>query len=199
MIYLISSIIIVIFNVIPAFMPPTWTVISYVYIRYDTNLLLLTFIGALSSSFGRVLLSRSSHTFGNKVLSNGTEESLTFLGKRIEGKGIRMFTIALVWAMSPIASNPLFIAVGLSNSKLRAVISGFFIGRIISYFILAYTTSKVVENLNDLFFDGVFTWQKILVEIISIFLIMLYVALDWKELILNKKIKFNFFIFKFKK
>lgn len=192
MTYLIASLIIILINVVPAFMPPTWTIISYVYIIHDVNLLLLSVIGAVSSSIGRFLLARFSNLFSSSYFKGYFKENMHYVGMKIRGSHFRMFTIAFIWAISPIASNPLFIAAGLASRKIGSLLSGFFLGRSLSYFFLAYTAKIVVENFNDIFYGSVLDIRKIIVNAIGIFLIFIYVFIDWKELFVNKRIRFYF-------
>lgn len=191
MIYLLSSIFIIIINVVPSFMPPTWTVISFVYINYNVNLFLLTIIGSISSSTGRLFLAKLSGKFTEKLLSKEVSKSLNFLGKRIRKSPKSSFLAAFAWALSPIASNYLFIAVGSTKSKMRYVLTGFFLGRTISYFGLAYTSNLVYEGIRELLFENIFDWRKLAFNLFGLIIIFGYLLLDWKKLIIDKKIRFN--------
>ncbi len=177
-------------------MPPTWAVISFVFIQYDANLILLSIIGAASSSVGRILLTRISFLFGGKILSIKAAKNMEFLGDSIEGTSKRMFLLAFLWAISPVSSNILFIALGLSKAKLKEVISGFFLGRSFNYAFLAYTSDKVVKGVKALFIEDMFSWQKIVLQFLGLALIILYLAIDWKELIMKRRIRFDFRIIK---
>lgn len=196
MIYFFASIIIIIINVIPAFMPPTWTIISVIKIRWDVNLMALAIIGAISSSCGRFFLARGSHFLAPKVFQKNVVGNLRFVGKKLNGGKVKMFLVAFIWALLPIGSNPLFIAVGLSSKKIWAVLLGFFIGRVISYFSLAYAADIVYQNIREAFVTGFFDWKKVLLNVIGATLIYLYIAVDWQELFTNKRIRFNLWIFR---
>jgi len=195
-VYLITSIIIVFINVLPAFMPPTWTVVSFVYIKFDVNLGVLAVIGAMSSSVGRYLLARLSHISAPKIFDEKIVSNLMFVGKKLNGGNVKLFIVAFVWALLPIGSNPLFIAVGLSSRKLSAVITGFFIGRCINYFSLAYAANVVFQGIREVLFEGILDWRKALMNVFSIIVIYLYIALDWQELFTRKRLRFSMRIFK---
>jgi len=198
MIYLIASIIIIVINVVPAFMPPTWTLISYFYISFDVNLFVLSLIGAVSSSFGRFLLTGLSRkTVG--IFSEAAIDNLNFIGNGVKKKPLYATFFAFVWAISPIPSNLLFIAAGISKISLKYILPGFFLGRSLSYFSLAFASRIVVENFKDIFSSEAFDWQKILINILCLFTIFFYVCLDWKSLFIERKLRFNLVIFKKRK
>ncbi len=199
MIYIISSVFIILLNVVPAFMPPTWSIVSYLYIKYAPNLIIISIVAAISSSIGRFLLSKISTRFTDKVLSISAKENILFLGNSIKGHSVRAFLFTFIWAISPLASNPLFIALGLAKTHMKHVIIGFLTGRLLSYSALAYTSSLLFEGIRDMFSDKFLDFRKIILEIISLSIIFLYLFIDWKILLVNKRFKLNFMIFKKKK
>ena len=196
MIYIFSSIIIIFINVVPIFMPPTWTVVSYIYIRYHVNLVIITLVGACSSTFGRILLARFAKGISGRIFSVPATKNLHFIGSKIEGNPVKMFIIAFIWAISPVGSNPLFISVGLSSVLLRPIVAGFFIGRTISYAFLAYTSKVIINNMSSIATQGITDWKKIVIELIGLIIIFFYLAVDWRRLLSERKIRFNFNIFK---
>jgi len=56
-------------NLVPAFMPSTWMVMAFFYIRFDLPLLVLTIGGAIASAFGRVALARGTRAFSRRFLT----------------------------------------------------------------------------------------------------------------------------------
>lgn len=190
MIYIIASIVIVLLNVVPAFMPPTWTVISFLYITYDIHLGLMSVIGALSSSIGRFLLARISRVSVPKLFDDGVVSNMQFLGSKINGGRIRLFVIAFIWAISPIGSNPLFIAIGMTGARIRYILLGFFLGRCLSYFTLAYTSKIIVDGLRDILLEGILDWRKVMINALSFVVIIAYLLFDWQTFLVNGKVRF---------
>jgi len=191
MIYITSSIFIILINVVPAFMPPTWSVVSFFYIRYGLNLFLITIIGAVSSSIGRYFLANISRQFGKVVLNTEMKKNVLFLGKKLRGHYVKTILFTFLWSISPLASNPLFIAAGFAKAPIRYVLIGFFSGRILSYSFLTYSANIVYVNTRDIFTESLFDWRKIVIELISILLIILYIFIDWEELLTNKRVRVN--------
>lgn len=196
MIYLIASIIIIIINVVPAFMPPTWTIVSFFYIKYEASLWLLTLIAAMSSSFGRYLLAKTSEISVPAIFSKETTKNMKFIGSKIKKGKLHSFLVALIWAISPVGSNPLFIAVGFAGTGLYPVLLGFFIGRLLSYFSLAYTVAVVVNNFQNMFTSELFSLKNILLNLVGFSIIFLYLGLDWQSFLIDRRLKFNKRIFK---
>jgi hypothetical protein len=62
-------------NLVPAFMPPTWSILAYFLIRFDLPLLPLAVGGALAASSGRCVLALASNRYGRRVLSPGRREN----------------------------------------------------------------------------------------------------------------------------
>ncbi|MBU0975696.1 MAG: hypothetical protein ABIE03_06890 [Patescibacteria group bacterium] len=196
MIYIITSIVIILINVIPAFMPPTWTVVSFVYIRNEVNLFVLTLIAAISSSSGRFLLAKFSKTVVPAVFSVSAVRNLDFIGLKIDKGKIQIFLISLIWALSPFPSNTLFLAVGFSGARLRYTFAGFFTGRLVSYYSLAYASKLVYVSIQDILAEGILNWQSLIITSSGFILLIFYLALDWESLFTSKKLKFSFSIFK---
>lgn len=198
-IYLIASIIIIVINLVPAFMPPTWTIISFFYIRYEINLLALSLIGAFSSSIGRYILAEMSGGVTPKIFSNQTIDNINFIGEKIKGSPLKVFLITFIWAISPIASNPLFIAIGLARTKIKYVLGGFFLGRSISYFFLALGSKIVVITFEDIFYGSILDIKKVILNVFAFLLIFVYLVIDWKALLVERKFRFIWVILKRKK
>ena len=180
-------------------MPPTWAVISLIYITYSPNLLFLTFIGVLSSSIGRLILSKSSKAVVPHIFSDYVIGNMNFLGTKVLAGKYKNFLISLLWSLSPIGSNVLFIAAGFSGVKMKHVFFGFIIGRFISYSILAFTSNLIVESLKGIFISDTLDLKQILLQIGGLVILILYLAIDWETLFLRKKLRFNFSILKFRR
>jgi len=79
-------------------------------------------------------------------------DNLSYFRKLVEGKKLGLFFGTLVYSLSPLPSNFLFIASGVSGVNLLPVIAGFAVGRFISYAFLVYASARAYESLLG-FFD----------------------------------------------
>src|SRR5205085_9167336 len=68
-------------NLVPAFMPPTWSVLAFFLIQFDLPLLPLSIGGALAATAGRLALALGARWLGPHVLPAATLENLTGLGE----------------------------------------------------------------------------------------------------------------------
>ena len=185
-------VIVFLINVIPAFMPPTWAVLSFFYITAPQNIWALVIIGVTASTCGRYVLAKLSGFITEKFASREKKREFDAIKDKLQGKPMQKFIFTLVYALSPLPSNALFIAFGATKTKLAAVLSGFFVGRTISYLFLVFTTQKVFSSLESTMQGNASLWT-IMIEVIGVLAIIIFFTVDWNKLILletpNKKKK----------
>jgi len=178
----VQWIIIFIFNVIPAFMPPTWAVLSAFYISTPQNIFALVILGVTASTCGRFALAKLSEKVTSKFASREKKKEFDAIGHKLEGKAFQKFIFTFIYALSPLPSNALFIAFGATKTKLREVLVGFFIGRFLSYLFLIFTTKQVFSSL-EATAQGAGTLGTIMVEVIGLIAIVGFFFIDWNKLI----------------
>src|SRR5262245_5244445 len=71
--------IVFVINIVPVFMPSTWAILAFFYIKFDIPLLLLTIPGAIVSGCGRYVLYRATDWSRDRFL-NKKEGDLQTLG-----------------------------------------------------------------------------------------------------------------------
>ena len=128
-------VLIFVLNLIPAFAPPTWMALALVGFQYhDTNALLLSGIGAVAATLGRLTLAKLSHVLlRKKLLSDAHRANIDVIKDHLEKRRTLTVSLFLFYAFSPLPSNFLFIAYGLTGLPLLRVALPFFIGRLASY------------------------------------------------------------------
>ena len=122
-------------NLIPAFAPPTWMALALVGFEYhDTSAALLAGVGAVAATLGRLTLAKLSHRIvRQKLLSDAHRANIDVIKDRLEKRRALTARVFLFYAFSPLPSNFLFIAYGLTGLPLLRVALPFFIGRLVSY------------------------------------------------------------------
>jgi membrane protein YqaA with SNARE-associated domain len=122
-------------NLIPVFAPPTWMALAFVGFQFpDSNPWALALLGAAAATLGRLTLALLSHQIiGQKLLSADQRENIDVIKQRLKKRTALTFGIFLTYAFSPLPSNFLFIAYGLTGLPLVKVALPFFLGRCISY------------------------------------------------------------------
>jgi hypothetical protein len=110
-------------NLIPAFAPPTWMALSLFSYRFPQNhILVLALVGAAAATLGRVMLARLARAIiRRKLLSDSTRQNIDSIRQALERRRALTFGACLFYAFSPLPSNYLFIAYGLTTLELRLI------------------------------------------------------------------------------
>jgi hypothetical protein len=139
-----------ILNLLPAFAPPTWVTLSFIGLTMpDAPVVVLALIGAIAATFGRVTLARLARVVVRaRLLGEHERQNIDSLREGFERHRAVTFGMFLAYAFSPLPSNYLFIAYGLTTLPLRFVAVPFFVGRLISYSFWVTTASVVGNRLN---------------------------------------------------
>jgi hypothetical protein len=177
-------IVIFILNVAPAFAPPTWMTLSFVgFSMPHVPIAGLVLIGATSATLGRVTLAKLSRTIvRRRLLDAPTRENISAIKDGLEKRRFLTFGLFLAYAFSPLPSNYLFIAYGLTTLKLAVIAVPFFFGRLASYSFWVTTASAVgerldVDSIESMSYAGLYfiASQLLLVPTIYIFS-----RIDWR-------------------
>jgi membrane protein DedA with SNARE-associated domain len=173
-------------NLAPAFVPPTWlTLLLFYLINPSFNIGLLTLVGATASTFGRFFLFQLSKK-GKILLSKKEKEGMKLLRKKLKNIKNFGFISSIIVALTPLPSNAYFIMLGLVEYSTIGVFLGFFIGRLVTYFIPLFLLKASIPILKQMFFEE---WVvQLILDIIGIFSILVFILIDWKK-ILNQKNK----------
>ena len=119
-------------NLLPAFAPPTWTLLVLFRLHSHLNPVAMVLLAALSSSTGRYVLASLTARFRNR-LSEKTHLNLdaarAVLARERKGEIVGV----LLFAISPLPSAQLFEAAGLIGVRLILITTAFFLGRLVSY------------------------------------------------------------------
>ncbi len=136
--YLWLVLLVVSVNLLPAFAPPTWSVLVYFALSYHLNEVALVLLGVASATLGRGLLSLGARRL-RRVLPPRYVANVTALGQRVSERRGRLVATWAVFLVAPVSSAPLFVAAGVMGSlRLRPLLVAFALGRLVSY--SAYVT-----------------------------------------------------------
>ena len=170
-------------NLIPALMPPTWAVLSFFYISNPQDIWLLILIGVTASTCGRFLLAKISGYITTKFAGKAKKAEFDGIKEKLQGKPWQKFIFTLIYALSPLPSNALFIAFGATKTRLREVLAGFFVGRTISYLFLVFTTQKVFASLETTMQGQASLWT-LMIELIGVIAVIGFFVVDWNKILL---------------
>lgn len=131
--YLIAILAVFVANAVPAFAPPTWSLLVFLELNFELQPVVLVIIGVVSATAGRALLAyymRHSTRWMPATYVENMESAGRYLTK---SKGRVLATFALFF-ISPLSSAQLFAAAGIMKSiRLRPLLIAFALGRSISY------------------------------------------------------------------
>jgi membrane protein YqaA with SNARE-associated domain len=181
---LIAYAIAFVINVIPAFMPATWTVLAFFYVHYHLPLLLLTVGGAAFSTLGRLVLAWAMRRWGRKIVPAKHRAELDGLSTWLDNRPSWQVPLAVfVGSLGPIPSNQLFIAAGLTTVRLAPVAMGFCAGRVISYTVSALAVSKVTTSLESMLRNYWSSPSAWVIQLISLAAIVVFTMIPWTKVL----------------
>jgi len=183
-----------ILNVMPAFAPPTWTVVSFIAIKFESNVIALAILAAVAATLGRLVLAKlSTIIVRQKFLREGTRNNIDEVRRRLESNTRLTAGLFLFYAFSPLPSNHLFIAYGLTALPPKLVAIPFLIGRTISYGFWAITATGLVGLVSDAAFKdrSFFGWYFVITQLLGLATIWIFTKIDWRRLFEEKKLRWK--------
>jgi membrane protein YqaA with SNARE-associated domain len=147
LVYIMTVLFIVVFvlNVLPAFAPPIWTTMSFIGLAIpNVDVLLLASAAATAATCGRIVLAKLSRGIvRQRLLSDQSRRNVDAIKTAIENQRAVTIGTFLGYSLSPLPSNYLFIAYGLTSLPIAFLSVPFFIGRFVSYAFWTRTASTI--------------------------------------------------------
>ncbi|MBV8528874.1 MAG: hypothetical protein JOZ75_11195 [Candidatus Dormibacteraeota bacterium] len=168
-------------NILPAFAPPTWTVLVYFRITDGLAIAPLVLVGAVSAAVGRYVLAIAFRAFGGR-LPRRRRENLEAVGATLSSQHGLLATV-LLFAVSPLPSNTLFEAAGLAHVRLAPLVSAFFVGRVASYAFYLTVTTSVAGGIRGILSKGFASPQAIAIGVLGLIALIAFVRIDWIDVI----------------
>ena len=174
-------------NAAPLLMPPTWIILSSFFVLDQSfDPITLSLIGATGATIGRFLLKVVSGYF-RSVVGNQQKTNLDSIGNFLNRKKFGYIISSFLFAATPLPSNMLFIAYGLMRAKSFGLYLGFWLGRVISYYIMVSISKIVLTPFIELFEDR---YIGILVaDVLGISVVIFFTCIDWNLLLISRKFK----------
>jgi hypothetical protein len=170
---------IIVLNTIPAFMPPTWTLLAWAHINYDIPVVLIAAVGAVGAATGRVLLALGSRVLGMRIIPPRWRANIHTLLEEIRARPALSLGSLGLFALGPIPTNHLFIAVGLAGAPLKAVTAVFGVTRFISYILWVQAAQTAVSSLDDILKPALGGGAAIAAQLVGFALLIFVMQIDW--------------------
>lgn len=174
-------------NIIPAFAPPTWAALSaFSLTTPDVDTFGLALTAAAAATSGRMTLAKASRRLvRGRWLSEKSKQNVDQIKTRIEANRIASAAGLTLFALSPLPSNHLFIAYGLTSLNVLFAAVPFFFGRFASYYFWIYSAALAGQKL-DLDRDQAglgFGVYFVATQLLIVPFLYLFVRLDWGALL----------------
>jgi membrane protein YqaA with SNARE-associated domain len=164
-------------NVVPAFVPPTWMVLSLYHIDHPfLNTPIVVFLGVVGSVGGRFVMYYYSRLLGRYV-PNKYAENLKSFRSLFEKRTFGLFIGSFIYSIGPLPSNILFIASGIARTEILPILGGFAFARGVSYLLLISASLRVFSFLEVL---GV-PYVKDIINVLGIVAGIAVALVDWKK------------------
>ncbi len=182
LLFLLAQAVAFLINVVPAFMPPTWSVMAAFHVLGKLPVLPLTLTSAATSALGRLLLAVGS-AHGSRFMPERDRQNAVALGRWINGHRRWRDVIVFLYCLGPFPSNPLFIAAGVGRIPLLPVTIAFAISRAIANTFWVWTASTVSTNVGGQFTKELTSWRAIAVQIAALVVVVLLFRLPWARIL----------------
>lgn len=143
--YLVLFAIVLAVNLLPAFGPPTWSIIAFYGLSSDLPLVGLIAVGALAAALGRLLLALAART-ARSILPRARRANLEAARELLARQRSSVWLGLGLFALSPLPSGQLFLAAGLTRVPLLAFTAAFFCGRIVSYSVYGLSARSLRDS-----------------------------------------------------
>ena len=175
-------------NAAPILMPPTWIVLSS-FFALDSSLdpLLLALVGATGATIGRLILKNLS-SFFRRFVGKEQKSNLDTIGNFLNRKKFGYVLTSFLFAATPLPSNMLFVAYGMMKAKSIGLYFGFWVGRLLSYYILITISSVVLTPFLELFEDKII--GILVADIVGVGVVVVFTCINWQALLLERKLQF---------
>ena len=184
--YLILFAVVLGVNLLPAFGPPTWSIIVLFGLNSHLPIWAIVITGAVAAALGRFALAHATRWF-RRYVSDKTKRNLEAARTALEKNKGRGFLALGLFALSPVPSAQLFEAAGLTGVRLLPFTGAFFAGRLVSYSIYATGAQAArASSLGDTFRHALTSPWGIALQVAMLAGLVALAKVDWAKLLKKK-------------
>ncbi|MEO8091476.1 MAG: hypothetical protein ABI726_02050 [bacterium] len=180
--YLLALALVFAINLLPAFGPPTWSVLVLLTLNLDLEPGLVVPLGALAAASGRYLLATAARGFRGRFSAERLA-NLAAAEQAVTASRSRAFAGLALFAVSPLPSAQLFVGAGLLNVPLLPLTAAFFAGRLVSYSLYVGAATAVGESIGEIVGDSLTSPAGIAVQLVMLAGLAGLVRVDWARLL----------------
>ena len=167
-------------NVVPAFAPPTWSLLVWFELSFELSAFWLVAVGVASATAGRTVLAfymrRSTRWMPAAYVANMETAGAAITKTR----GRTLATLALFF-FSPLSSAQLFAAAGIMKTmRIRPLMLAFALGRTVTYsFYVAGAHAVKKSSVGDIVLEQLRSPWAIVVQVLMVLLVVLLGMKRW--------------------
>jgi uncharacterized membrane protein YdjX (TVP38/TMEM64 family) len=168
-------------NLLPAFGPPTWSVIVFYGVNSKLPLPVLVLTGASAAAIGRYGLAHAFRALRGHIPGK-MARNVAAAGKQLEKRKRHTWLALGLFALSPVPSAQLFEAAGLTGIRLLPFTAAFFGGRLVSYAIYGAGAKGIeTSSIGGTFLHSLTSPVGIAVQVVMILLLVGLTQVDWEK------------------
>ena len=179
--YIILFAIVLGVNLLPAFGPPTWSIIVLYGINSKMPLPALVLTGASAAAIGRFALAHAARLLRGH-LPTTMARNVAAAGRLLQKRRRHTLLALGLFALSPLPSAQLFEAAGLAGVRLVQFTAAFFAGRLVSYTIYALGAKGVEKTtLGKEFEHSLTSPGGIALQLVMLLALIGLTLVDWDK------------------
>lgn len=182
-------------DVTPFPLPPAFTVMVLCQVMFGLPIWPVIFIGVAGSIVGRYMLTLYIPVVSDRIFEHSKTEDILFLGEKIKQNGWKSQLFILFYTLMPLPSTPLFLAGGIARIRPIYLMPAFFTGKFISDSIAVFMGNYATENTEEVL-HGILSWKSITGLLTGLILLCALLFIDWRSLLIEKKFRLKFHIWK---
>jgi hypothetical protein len=182
-------------DVTPMPLPPAFTVMMFFQILYGLAVWPVIVIGVIGSIIGRYILTLYVPGISDRFIVQSKNDDIVFLGGKLKNNGWKSQLFILFYTLMPLPSTPLFIAGGIARIRPIFMIPAFFVGKFTSDSVAVFMGKYATENTESLL-RGIMSWKSIAGLLAGLALLFALFFIDWRSLLIEKKLRLGFHIWK---
>jgi membrane protein YqaA with SNARE-associated domain len=180
--YLYLFLIVLGVNLLPAFGPPTWTLLVFSRIHWHLNPVAIVLLGGVAAMLGRYLLARGARRFRGRLSARRRENLGAASSALLKKRSTTMASLAL-FAVSPLPSAQLFVAAGLLELDLIPLTLAFFVGRLVSYSIYVGVATVAEHQFGSVLGRLLGSPWSITIQVVLLALVAALPFVNWKSIL----------------
>ncbi|HEY7917388.1 MAG TPA: hypothetical protein VIC86_10475 [Acidimicrobiales bacterium] len=180
--YLYLFLIVLGVNLLPAFGPPTWTLLVFARIHWHLNPIALVILGGVGAMLGRYLLAVTARRFRGH-LSERRRENLTAASDALLKRRSSVIATLALFAISPLPSAQLFVAAGLLELDLIPLTLAFFVGRLVSYSIYVGVATVAERRVGSVLGHLLGSPWSIALQVVLLAAVAVLPFINWKSIL----------------